>query len=522
MVRHHVANLPGTSAPVLHLRDVPGPKAPSWLWGSEWEMYNSAPGQKYLEWYKSFGRIVKFKGVLGSAFLSLADPQAIRHVLGPQHCYDFPKPDGERQFFLTLLGKGMIWAEGEAHQRQRRILAPAFSLAALRDLSPIFFDSAYKTAQAWSGIIDGVSGNSAVIDVQYWANNISLDTIGLAGFGYDFETLDPNKARHPLARTLDGLTDSSGTHSFSAFLVHAFLWAFPAILRIPSDRQKALSRSRQMLAKITDQVWTERKKAGLDGQDMGKSILELLLKAETSGSNSLEKDQIAAEMMTLIFGGYETTATIIAWALHELAMHPEEQDALRAEISAADPTFEDLHNGRFPLLDAIINETLRLHPVALQIHREASQDSLIPLTPLLNMAPHRGVCPEPQTHLFVPKGTILVLPVNIMQSTEDIWGSDAHVWKPSRWTEIVSKEASEKRSDWRREIMAFSLGARGCIGRQFATMEIKIVLATLVKQFIFSPAEGKEIEPLLSFVVRPKVKGEHKSSLPLRVTRVTY
>ncbi|KIJ50613.1 hypothetical protein M422DRAFT_44343 [Sphaerobolus stellatus SS14] len=119
-----------------------------------------------------------------------------------------------------------------------------------------------------------MSLETAVIDVQHWANNIS-NTIALAGFGYDFETLDPRKTQHPLARTLDSLTDSSGTHSFSAFLVHAFLCAFPAILRIPSDRQKALSRSRQMLAKITDQVWTERKKAGLDGQDMGKSILEL-------------------------------------------------------------------------------------------------------------------------------------------------------------------------------------------------------------------------------------------------------
>lgn len=64
LIRHHTAQL-SSPAPVLHLRDVPGPKAPSWLWGSEWEMYSSEPGQKYLEWYKQFGRIVKFKGVLG-------------------------------------------------------------------------------------------------------------------------------------------------------------------------------------------------------------------------------------------------------------------------------------------------------------------------------------------------------------------------------------------------------------------------------------------------------------------------
>jgi len=127
--------------------------------------------------------------------------------------------------------------------------------------------------------------------------SFSLDTIGLAGFAYDFETLDPSKPQHPLARTLDGLTDSSGTHSFSAFLVHALMWTFPAILSIPSKRQKALARSRKMLGALTDQVWKERKQAGMDGQDPGKSILELLLQAELAGgSNSLGEQEIAAEV----------------------------------------------------------------------------------------------------------------------------------------------------------------------------------------------------------------------------------
>lgn len=148
LIRSHSSKLP-VPAPVLQLRDVPGPSPPSWLWGSEWEMYSSEPGQKYLEWYNQFGRIVKFRGVLGvsfpisfrpfshsrayakSTFLSLADPLAIQYILGHQHGYEFPKPVGERQFFLTLLGKGMIWAEGEAHSRQRRILSPAFRFADL-------------------------------------------------------------------------------------------------------------------------------------------------------------------------------------------------------------------------------------------------------------------------------------------------------------------------------------------------------------------------------------------------------
>lgn len=166
-------------------------------------------------------------------------------------------------------------------------------------------------------------------------------------------------------------------------------------------------------------------------------------------------------MMTLIFAGYETTASVIAWALHELALNPAHQEALRNEVSAsgAEPSFEELLSG-LPFLDAVVNETLRLHPVVLQVHREASKDILVPLTPLSKSLNHqpRGLAPTQSTHLFIPRGTIVLFPVNVMQTAEDVWGADAHVWDPRRWSDIRVKESREKRTDWRREILSFSTG----------------------------------------------------------------
>lgn len=166
-------------------------------------------------------------------------------------------------------------------------------------------------------------------------------------------------------------------------------------------------------------------------------------------------------MMTLIFGGYETTATVMAWALYELALHPEIQEELRREVSvsSSDPSFEDLYHG-LPLLSAVVNETLRFHPTFMQVHREASKDSLLPLTPLPQGFSQTGITPSPKTHLFVPKGTILVLPINIMQSSQDVWGPDAHVWNPYRWmgAGATGKEADELKQTWRKELMVFSTG----------------------------------------------------------------
>ena len=164
--------------------------------------------------------------------------------------------------------------------------------------------------------------------------------------------------------------------------------------------------------------------------------------------------------MTLIFAGYETTATVIAWALHELALHPAEQDALRNEVSASgsEPTFDELHTG-LPFLEAVVNETLRVHPVVPQLHREAAQDTLLPLAPLPKSSfKQAGVSPTPSTHLFVPRGTIILMPLNVMQTAKDVWGADGDVWNPHRWAEIEGKESRAHRSDWRRELVAFSAG----------------------------------------------------------------
>lgn len=72
---------------VVHLSDLPNPKSPSWLWGNEWEMYITSPGQKYMEWYHTFGRIFKFKGALGvsvniSSYVRMLDPDLFLF----QHC----------------------------------------------------------------------------------------------------------------------------------------------------------------------------------------------------------------------------------------------------------------------------------------------------------------------------------------------------------------------------------------------------------------------------------------------------
>lgn len=150
--------------------------------------------------------------------------------------------------------------------------------------------------------------------------------------------------------------------------------------------------------------------------------------------------------------------------LYELAVHPDSQQQLRDEVTfPGDPSYEQLMN-KFPLLDAILLETLRLHPAILENHHVVSM-----FTPVLFLTLTQ--CPLPQAaetisvtlseplpgadvpQLVIPKGTIISIPVNVLHTDKHIWGPDANMFRPERWS-----EPSQEKTSLRRELLAFSEG----------------------------------------------------------------
>lgn len=93
--------------------------------------------------------------------------------------------------------------EGDEHKFQRRILAPAFTLQAVKNITPVIFRKADELHDRWKDLIDGVveasntdppatgsaSNSGDVIDIAHWISRASFDVIGLAGFDYDFHSL---------------------------------------------------------------------------------------------------------------------------------------------------------------------------------------------------------------------------------------------------------------------------------------------------------------------------------------------
>ena len=154
--------------------------------------------QQYRNWSQQVPNngIIRYLDMFNTEILVPISPQALAEVL-VQRSYDFIKPPGLVTGLGKILGVGVFLAEGEEHKKQREDLMPAFAFRHVKELYPTFWGKSGELVHALSaynetGSRDGhqPSGN---IDVKDWASRATLDIIGLAGLGRDFDAIkDPD------------------------------------------------------------------------------------------------------------------------------------------------------------------------------------------------------------------------------------------------------------------------------------------------------------------------------------------
>ncbi|KIK89943.1 hypothetical protein PAXRUDRAFT_685575 [Paxillus rubicundulus Ve08.2h10] len=485
-----------------------GPPNPSLLYGVGKATAESSDsgGLMYETWAQEYGVVYQVPSTLGQSKIVLADPRAIAHFYARETW----------TYVLTPLSKALFERGGESHRRQRKSLTPAFSNAAIRKLAPVFYDSVYKAKAAWDALIQAEGNDSVIIEVQSWMNHISLDSIGIAGFSHDFGSLDGEKT------SVTEVFDAFG-HSSSAVNVVLLLFSqvFPFITRIPTSRSKLIKRLNDTIGEISTVLLDrtrKEKELGIADDKGDHSIIGLLIKGESKDAElHLSHEEIMAQMKVLLLAGYETTSVSLTWALNQLARNPAVQTKLREELLlvAGDPTYEQLTSG-LPYLDAVVHETLRMHPPLQEFTRVAAEDDVIPLS-----QPVRTKSGKVVDHISVAKGTLITISVACINRSAAIWGPDAKVWRPERWLEEdgIPKKAQEVQGH--RHLLTFVDGPRTCLGKGFSVTELKTVLSVLVKNYEFGLRDGVEtkLEIGRGILPRPKLVGEEGTKTPLRVRR---
>ncbi|CAG8736289.1 11016_t:CDS:2, partial [Rhizophagus irregularis] len=301
---------------VSPLRKIPGPPPDSLIYGNVKALLSGeADGfvEPQFKWYKKYGNIVKYYGIFNKPAVFVADPKIIQEITLSKS-YDFIKPYSNNKPAIALLGKGLVFAEGDVHKRQRKMMNPAFSHSNIKGMVPDFI-------RVTNTLIDLIKkelsqGNSNV-NLTPYISKTTLDIIGLVGFSYEFNSLtSPNE----LAVAYDGVFNTTPDMLHATIIMLSSYISF--VRHIPFGVNLRYKEA-------CDVIHRESQK-----------LIDAKYKEAESGD--------------LKIAGHETTSVTTSWALYLLAHHPHYQDLLREELVKAypdkskfNPTYDEIHSLEF-------------------------------------------------------------------------------------------------------------------------------------------------------------------------------
>ncbi|KAF8732365.1 hypothetical protein AX14_004490 [Amanita brunnescens Koide BX004] len=263
---------------------------------------------------------------------------------------------------------------------------------------------------------------------------------------------------------------------------------------LPLESYRRRDRAQEKMSQFYIDI-IKKRRAG--GSDHDHDMIAALMQQKYRDGTSLKDHEIAHIMIALLMAGQHTSSATGSWSLLHLAHNREVAEALYEEqvkfFSSPDgklrsPTYEELKN--LPLLDAVIRETLRVHPPIHSIMRKVRDDVTVPAS---------LAAPSKDGIYVVPKGHYVLACPAVSQVDPTVW-KDAQAWDPFRWSdpEGVAAEAFRTYLDESGEKIDYGFGAvskgtespyqpfgagkHRCIGEQFAYLQLGTIISTIIRQ----------------------------------------
>ncbi|KAJ4772014.1 Cytochrome P450 [Rhynchospora pubera] len=206
-------------------------------------------------------------------------------------------------------------------------------------------------------------------------------------------------------------------------------------------------------------------------------FVDVLLSLE--GEEKLSEDDMVAVLWEMIFRGTDTTALLTEWAMAELILHPTVQSKLRAEIDSvvgSTGSINDADVAQMPYLQAVVKETLRVHPPG----------------PLLSWARLSTDDIQLSNGMVVPAGTTAMVNMWAITHDDSIW-SNPEKFDPARF--MVSEggvDVDVRGGDLK--LAPFGAGRRVCPGKNLGLVTVSLWIARLVQRFEWGPVDSSPID----------------------------
>ncbi|KAG2187291.1 hypothetical protein INT44_004976 [Umbelopsis vinacea] len=400
--------------------------------------------------------------------VGVAGPSAMKTLLLRK---DFEKHRGialqPEALFSKFLGtQNIVTLNGSVWKKHRMIANPAFHRSMPVKL---FGRLCEKMMTQFEKEGDGIDS----VDIPMFLQRFTLDVIGLAAFGYDFEALgDPKNAKVDTYNTImDGLRNP--IYFFFPILEKRFLWALPK-RRAVHNRMEDMNQIFYSIIENKRQTLENMK--GL-AEDAEKDLLTLMLEANADSKEAgdrLSDSELRDDLAIFFLAGHDTTSNALSFALYHLAANPQIQEKARKEVidilgdgdDVVYPTASQCSDMKYVYM--VMKETLRLEPPAQNTTlRENKEDFELAGT-------------------FIPKGTSVSADIYVMHHNPSVW-KDPEVFIPERF---APDGESESKAGSGLSWVPFGNGARQCIGMNFSLAEQKVLLSMMLRKFTWTLADN--------------------------------
>lgn len=330
--------------------------------------------------------------------------------------------------------------------KAHNILLPTFAQRAMAGYLPLMQDIGAQLCTKWERL-----NADDEIDVVHDMTALALDTIGICGFDYRFNSFY-RRDYHPF---IDALTRTLETCMVQRGL------PFEKVML--SKRLAQLKDDVAFMSKLVDDIIRERRRGG--GDQAQKDLLNFMLAGvDKQTGESLSDENIRYQIITFLIAGHETTSGLMSFTLYFLVNNPdvlarayEEVDRVLGNDLSITPTFQQVN--QLIYVQQILNEALRLYPTAPAIGLYPYQDETI------------------GGKYKIKKGTFVTLLTLMLHRDPAVWGPEPEKFNP----ENFSREAEAARPP--NAFKPWGNGQRACIGRQFAMQEATLVLGMILQRF---------------------------------------
>lgn len=337
---------------------------------------------------------------------------------------------------VPALGESIPVADGEPWKQNRKALNPAFSRRNLNGIAQIMSAAVDDVLDRWDKLAD------AGDEVDLYRE---LSILTMAAFQRSMFSSSVSDDDVP---ELIDLFRVQTTYMGGLMLT---FWA-PSWIPVPSAR--AGSRAVAEIRRRIDRAIADRRANPTDTADVLNTLLMV----------PMDHENLVDQLMGLWFGGFDTTASALAWTVALLAQNPEATEALRAEADAYTGNYDSFAElNQLPYAKAAFDEAQRIQG-ALLLTRQALEEDEI-------------------GGFHIPKGSQVGVSAYTINRHPALWDTPER-YDPMRWLD------ERKNTQHRFQFVQFGGGPRHCIGVGMAYMEAQFVLTKIAQRFHLQPRPG--------------------------------